>query len=166
VDMLVDIVSRNGNLLLNFPLPGSGELDPDELRILDGISRWMHVNSEGIYGTRPWKVNGESPTGSEPAPKVISAAFNEQNRKDLTAADIRFTSKGRTIYAFVMGWPEGEAVVKSLGAKSDLNPGKIQKVELLGHKGKLKWTQDEAGLKVLLTGEKPSEHAVTLKLWI
>jgi alpha-L-fucosidase len=65
-----------------------------------------------------------------------------------------------------MGWPEGEAVVKSLGTKSDLNPGKVQMVELLGHKGKLKWSQDEDGLKVLLIGEKPSDHAVTLKLWI
>ena len=61
IDMLVDIVSRNGNLMLNFPLPNSGELDPDERRILTEITNWMAVNSEGIHGTRPWKIFGEGP---------------------------------------------------------------------------------------------------------
>ena len=61
IDMLVDIVSRNGNLLLNFPLPNSGALDPEELKIVAGITRWMAVNSEGIYATRPWKIFGEGP---------------------------------------------------------------------------------------------------------
>ena len=106
VDMLVDIVSRNGNLLLNFPLPGSGELDAEEQQILSSITSWMHVNSEGIHGTRPWKVYGEGPSLSI---SETSAGFNERNRKDLTAEEIRFTSKGQNIYAFVMGWPsEGD----------------------------------------------------------
>ncbi len=59
--MLVDIVSRNGNLLLNFPLPGSGALDAEELKVLEEITEWMAVNSEGIYATRPWKIFGEGP---------------------------------------------------------------------------------------------------------
>jgi alpha-L-fucosidase len=61
IDMLVDIVSKNGNLLLNFPLPASGELDPDERKVLAGITEWMEQNGEGIFSTRPWKVNGEGP---------------------------------------------------------------------------------------------------------
>ena len=66
--MLVDIVSRNGNLLLNFPLPNSGALDSDEVKMLDEITRWMAVNSEGIYSTRPWKIFGEGPRHGNPPP--------------------------------------------------------------------------------------------------
>jgi alpha-L-fucosidase len=58
----VDIVSKNGNLLLNFPLPNSGELDPDESKVLEGITGWMVVNKEGIYGSRPWKIYGAGPS--------------------------------------------------------------------------------------------------------
>jgi alpha-L-fucosidase len=105
IDMLVDIVSRNGNLLLNFPLPNSGALDPAELKILDEITRWMAVNSEGIYSTRPWKIFGDGP-GTKTA-AVPGQRFNENNRKDLTAEDFRFTTKGNALYAFIMGWPEG-----------------------------------------------------------
>jgi alpha-L-fucosidase len=153
IDMLVDIVSRNGNLLLNFPLPNSGELDADEMRVLEAITAWMRVNSEGIYGTRPWKVNGEGPSLSA---VETAAAFNENKRKDLTADEIRFTQKGGHVYAFVMGWPAGEVTIKSVD--------KVHGVELLGHRGKLKYTQDASGLKVTMPPEKPCEHAVTLKL--
>ena len=123
--MLVDIVSRNGNLLLNFPLPGSGELDPQEREILAGITKWISVNSEGIYATRPWKVYGEGP-GTMPAPERQGClGFNERGRKPLTAQDIRFTQKDRTLYAFVMGWPENEAVMSALGRKSAQDAGRI-----------------------------------------
>jgi alpha-L-fucosidase len=90
--------------------------------------------------------------------------FNENGRQDLTAEDVRFTTKGKTLYAFLMGWPAKQAVVAPLAAKGKLDVGKIRNVELLGYKGKLKWTQDEAGLRVELPEEKPSEHAVTLKV--
>jgi alpha-L-fucosidase len=164
VDMLVDIVSRNGNLLLNFPLPGSGELDPEEMRVLSAFTAWMTVNSEGIYGTRPWKVYGAGPS-TIPAPERPGRmGFNERNRKDLTPNDVRFTSKGKTLYAFVMGWPGKEAVIDALGASSEHQPGKIQNVELLGHKGKLSWSQQASGLKVQLPEQKPSDFAVTFKI--
>jgi alpha-L-fucosidase len=161
--MLVDIVSRNGNLLLNFPLPNRGALDPEELKVLESVTGWMAVNSEGIYGTRPWKIAADGP--STEAAKEADAKFNERNRKALTAKDVRFTTKGnKTIFAFLMGWPEGEAVVKPLGTSSPQNPAKIANVELLGHKGKLQWKQEPEGLKVAMPQEKPSEHAVTLKI--
>jgi alpha-L-fucosidase len=160
IDMLVDIVSRNGNLLLNFPLPGSGALDDRELAILAEITKWMAVNSEGIYGTRPWKIFGEGP-----GTKVKGTGrFNENGRQDLTAEDVRFTTKGKTLYAFLMGWPGKQAVVAPLASKGAQDVGKIRNVELLGFKGKLKWTQDEAGLKVEMPEQKPSDHAVTLKV--
>lgn len=153
VDMLVDIVSRNGNLLLNFPLPGSGELDAEELKILAAITAWMRVNGEGIHNTRPWKVHGEGPSL---ATAETSTAFNEKNRKDLTADEIRFTTKGPIVYAFLMGWA-ANTTIKSLDAK-------VHKVELLGHKGTLKWSQDASGLNVAMPSERPCDFAVTLKL--
>ena len=158
VDMLVDIVSRNGNLLLNFPLPNSGMLDAEELKVLDGITRWMSVNDEGIYGTRPWKMFGEGPSLT-PAGK--SSAFNEQKRTALTAQDVRFTTKGRNLYAFVMGRPDGPAVVRSLAAGP---ADKIANVELLGYTGKVAWKQEPTGLNVTLPSALPSEHALALKI--
>lgn len=164
VDMLVDIVSRNGNLLLNFPLPGSGELDPEEMRILSAFTEWMKVNSEGIYDTRPWKIYGTGPSTMPPPERPGRMGFNERNRKDLTPEDVRFTSKGNMLYAFVMGWPEQQAVISALGAASDQNPGKIHNVELLGYGGKLTWAQEPTGLRIQLPAEKPSDFAVTFRI--
>jgi alpha-L-fucosidase len=160
IDLLCDIVSRNGNLMLNVPLPNSGVPDADELKVVEEITKWMTVNSEGIYATRPWKVAGNLP---EAAP-TQTQGFNERNRKDLGPGDARFTSKKDTLYAFIMGWPEREAVVPTLALGGKLQVGKIRNVELLGHKAKVKFTQDEAALKVELPPEKPSDHAVCLKV--
>ncbi len=161
--MLVDIVSRNGNLMLNFPLPNSGALDDQELKILDEITRWMAVNSEGIYATRPWKIFGDGPVASAP-PSGRGARFNEAGRRDFTAEEVRFTTKGNTLYAFVMGWPEKQAVIKPLATTSSVAQVKVRNVELLGFKGKLKWTQDEKGLAVQLPEQKPCDHAIALKI--
>ena len=164
IDMLVDILSRNGNLMLNFPLPNSGALDDQELKILDEITKWMAVNSEGIYSTRPWKIYGDGPVASAPATGGRGGGFNEQNRKDFTAEEIRFTTKGADLYAFVMGWPDKQAVIKPLATNSSVAQFKVKNVELLGFKGKVKWTQDEKGLTVQLPEQKPSDHAVALKI--
>jgi alpha-L-fucosidase len=161
IDLLVDIVSKNGNLLLNFPLPNSGELDPEEMKVLEGITAWMDVNSEGIYSSRPWKIYGDGPSTKT---KIETGNFNEDKQKDLSAEDVRFTTKGNTLYAFVMGRPEKQAAIPALGLASAQGPGKIGKVELLGYKGELKWKQDEAGLKVEMPAEKVSEIGFTLKV--
>jgi alpha-L-fucosidase len=162
IDLLCDIVSRNGNLMLNFPLPNSGELDSRELKILDEITKWMAVNSEGIYATRPWKIFGDGP-GTKTA-AVPGQRFNENSRKDLSADDVRFTTKASAMYAFAMGWPGKEASIPALALGGPNSVPKFRNVELLGHKGKLKWTQDAAALKVELPAEKPSDYAVTFKI--
>jgi alpha-L-fucosidase len=160
IDLLVDIVSKNGNLLLNFPLPNSGELDPQEMKVLEGITAWMAVNSEGIYDSRPWKIYGEGPATKV---KIEAGNFNEDKQKDLTGEDVRFTTKGNTLYAFVMGSPENTAI-NALGLASPQGAGKIGKVELLGHHGDVKWKQDDTALKVQLPPEKLSDIGVTLKI--
>ncbi len=161
IDMLVDIVSRNGNLLLNFPLPASGALDLEELNVLSGITEWMNINSEAIYATRPWKIFGQGP-GTDASAQ--NSAFNESKRKDLTAADVRFTTKNGALYVFVMGWPEYKALIPPLAMNTELRVGKIQNVEMLGSSGKLDWSQDETGLSVVMPQQKPCDYAVVFRV--
>jgi alpha-L-fucosidase len=116
----------------------------------------MAVNSEGIYGTRPYKIFGEGPATDQKG----EGRFNENGRKALTAQDVRYTTKGKTLYAFVMGWPGAQAVAPAL-TESSVH---ARNVELLGHKGKLKWSQDANGLVVSMPAEKPCEHAIALKI--
>ncbi len=161
IDILVDVVSRNGNLMLNFPLPASGALDPQELAILAEITRWMSINGEAIHGTRPWKIFGTA----SPAPaKEDRVAFNEEKRKDLSADDLRFTTKGDVLYAFIMGWPERESLIRPLATGTELRVGKIQHVELLGLGGNLQWSQGDSGLRVTIPPQKPCDHAIVLKV--
>jgi alpha-L-fucosidase len=163
IDLLVDIVSRNGNLLLNFPLPNSGELDYEEMVILEEITKWMAINSEGIYATRPWKTFGDGPVATAPSSSG-GTRFNESGRKELTAEEIRFTTKGDTLYAFIMGWPEKDALIRPLATTSKFSPPKIKNVELLGHGGKVEWAQDEQGLTVVMPQRKPCDYAIALKI--
>jgi alpha-L-fucosidase len=93
-----------------------------------------------------------------------TGGFNEGTRKDMTADDVRFTLRGSTLYAFVMGWPQDFALIKPLAFNSPQQAGKIQNVELLGHDAKLRWKQDENGLRVDMPSEKPSDYAITLKI--
>lgn len=166
IDMLVDIVSRNGNLVLNIPLRPDGTPDSKELAIVEEITKWMAVNSEGIYATRPWKIYGAGPSTLTAGTHEFTdtGGFNEGTRKDMTADDVRFTLRGSTLYAFVMGWPQDFALIKPLAFNSPQQPGKIQNVELLGYDAKLRWKQDENGLRVDMPFEKPSDYAITLKI--
>jgi alpha-L-fucosidase len=159
VDLLVDIVSKNGNLLLNFPLPNSGRLDDDELKTLDGITQWMAVNSEGIYATRPFTVYGEGPSTKV----VVGGGFNEGKKPDLTAEDIRYTTKPKTIFAFVQGWPGAQVTLHAL---ADHPVGRVEAVSLLGGASGLKFKQEATGLLVTLPEQRPaaSEIGITLKI--
>jgi alpha-L-fucosidase len=166
IDLLADIVSRNGNLMLNFPLPASGMPDNDELAVLDGITRWMAVNSEAIYATRPWRLFGEGPSAEGASDKnKKAAAFNEGGRKDMTYEDVRFTTKDKTLYAFVMGWPDNGAqvTIKALARGGANSAATVADVQLQGH-GKVDFKREEDGLKIQLPGRKPCEHAFVFKI--
>ncbi len=153
IDLLVDIVSKNGNLLLNFPLPASGELDARELQILQAITDWMAVNGDAMHATRPWKIYGEGPSTKL---LVGQEKFNEKLKPDLTDQDIRFTTKGKTLYALIMGWPGNDALIPTLASTSPQAPGKIQNVRMLGHGENLKFIQDASGLRISLPSAKPA----------
>ncbi len=154
--MLVDIVSKNGNLMLNIPLRGNGMPDPDELKFLADFTRWMDINSEGIYGTRPWKIAVEGPSGGG----STAGGFNENNRH-YTARDFRFTQKGDALYVFALAWPDdGKLLVRSLAQGA----GRIQDVRLLGSRSKLGWTQTADGLAVTLPAQKPGDYVYGLRI--
>ena len=172
--MLVDIVSKNGNLLLSVPVRGNGELDADEVAFLEGMARWIAVNGEAIYGTRPWTIYGEGPSTLEKAEGGQFGGARDVRSKPYSPEDLRFTTKAGALYAFVMEWPApskaggaaGKTIaIKSLATTALTTAGrKVTAVSLLGYTGKLKWTQDETGLHVQLPAVAPSEHAVALKI--
>jgi alpha-L-fucosidase len=160
IHTLVDIVSKNGNLMLNVPLRGDGSIDEKARATVDGITEWMAINSESIYGTRPWTVFGEGPAIAGAAP-ISAQGFNEGKGKPFTAEDIRFNTKGKVLYATLMGWPENKsALIKTLGTGQN----KVGSVTLLGAPGKLIFTQSAEGLKVNLPEQAPGKIAYVLKI--
>ncbi len=146
IRMLVDIVSKNGNLLLNVVQTPEGDLEPDMLQILHGIGVWTAANGEGIYGSRPWKIFGEN---SKEAQSFKPGQFDENYK--FNSDDIRFTSKDGFLYAFCLGTPAKDIRIKSLGKNSSLS-APVATVKMLGSDVKIKWTQTTDALII----KKPS----------
>jgi alpha-L-fucosidase len=159
VHQLIDIVSKNGNLLLNIGPRPDGTI-PDEVRSsLLEIGAWLKLNGEAIYDTTPWKIYGEGPT-------QIQAGFgHDKDTKPYQAGDFRFTQKGQTLYAIEMARPvDGRALISSLGSKK-LSPGlQIARVELLGSSAKLDWRQTEDALQVKLPDSFPGKYAYVFRI--
>ena len=156
VHTLADVVSKNGNLLLNVVLYPDGSLPPEPHRFLDEMAVWMGVNGEAIHGTRPWKVFGEGPT------KAAAGHFSEGAA--YTPQDIRFTAKGKVVYAITLGLPAKQVAIESLGKRAGYAGGPIRTVHLLGSKAALKWTQSDDALLVTLPASLPTAHAAALKI--
>ncbi len=162
VHLLIDLVSKNGTMVLNVPGRPDGTIDSKEIAVLDAFTDWMQLNGEAIYDTRPWKVYGEGPG------KLDTHEFKGDSIKNLGVRDIRFTrNKANTvIYALVLGWPAGEFVVESLGTASPAQAGKIKEVRLLGTHKKLNWKQAAVGLHVELPSDyqPKADYAAALKI--
>ncbi|MEJ7651870.1 MAG: alpha-L-fucosidase [Chloroflexia bacterium] len=155
---LVDIVSKNGNLLLNVGPRADGTI-PDEVQeLLRGVGAWLSVNGEAIYGSRPWERFGEGPTGT------AVGHLTERQNAPLTPQDIRFTTAGDALYAICPGPASGEVLITSSGSGSSVSEGGIAHISLLGSSDELVWSQDDAGLHIQWQGEPPSEHAVVYKI--
>jgi alpha-L-fucosidase len=158
VQQLIDIVSKNGNLLLNIGPRSDGTIPEEVQAVLRDVGSWLKVNGEAIYGTRPWKIYGEGPT------KVAAGSFHDTDTVGYTAEDFRFTAKGKTLYAIELGWPTGgEAVVHSLGTAA-MNAQKIGSVVLLGSDAKLTFRQQPDGLHIQLHAQAPSKYAYAFRV--
>jgi len=159
IQTLVDIVSKNGNLMLNIPVRGDGTIDEKERKVVEEIGKWMKVNSESIYATRPWKIFGEGPA-QEAAAQLSAQGFNEGKGKPFTHEDIRFATKDNILYATAMGWPEdGKLVIKSMAKNSGHFPKEIQKIEWLPTKQSLTFERNGNGL-IITMPERPSDALV------
>ncbi len=152
IQMLIDIVSKNGNLLLNLPLRADGTLDAKEESILASLAEWIAVNGEAIYGTRPWKVYGEGSQGPS------GAMFNE-GKLTYSAEDIRFTVKNGSLFAFALAWPaSGKLLIRSLAGSS------VHSVNLLHGGDSLSFKQTAGGLEVQLPSQQRGDHAFALRI--
>jgi alpha-L-fucosidase len=160
IHMLVDIVSKNGNLLLNIPVKGDGTIDDKEVAILEKIAAWMDVNKESIFDTRPWKNFGEGPA-SEAIKPANNQSFNEGKVK-LSAKDIRYNQNGKILYATLLGVPSNNICLKSLGKNK--NKDKIKSIQILGSKEKLSWKQYPDSLVIIKPKIIPNDIAVVLKI--
>ena len=162
--MLVDIVSKNGNLMLNVPLPGSGAPDDDEISFIADFGRWMRANGSAIYASRPWSVYGEGPS-TQAQPPIRAQGFNEGQNRPYTAEDFRFVQKGGKVYAFALAWPDnGQLAIKSLALGSRHAPGQVERVTLLGAPDALEQTRDGQALHVKLPERRRGDYVYTLEI--
>jgi alpha-L-fucosidase len=159
IQMLVDIVSKNGNLLINVVQTPEGDLEPDMLQILDEIGIWTTANGEGIFGSRPWKVYGEKPA-NEPAKKL--GRFDENF--GYTSKDIRFTSQGNTVYAFCLGKPETDIMIRSLAKASKIADRPVATVAMVGSNEKISWKQTAEALVIRKPSKMPSWQVIGFKI--
>jgi alpha-L-fucosidase len=157
IHQLVDIVSKNGCLLLNVGPKPDGTIPNEEQEILREIGRWLTVNGEAIYGSRPWRVFGEGPT-------VVPEGQFSDNEMAFTPQDIRFTAKGNTVYAITLGAPVDSVAIKSFATPTGGGVEKVRAVKMLGGAPALAWSQNEAGLSIQIPPNLPSKHACVFEI--
>jgi alpha-L-fucosidase len=158
IDELVDVVSKNGNLLLNVGPKSDGTIPEQARAILIEMGAWLKTNGEAIYGSRPWLVYGEGPT------KVTGTAKNS-DQQEFTAEDIRFTTHDGALYAIALGWPSnGKLRIRSLARGLPYLKGPVCEVKMLGSDAPLSWHQEADGLYIELPLQRPNEPAWTFRI--
>jgi alpha-L-fucosidase len=159
IQMLVDIVSKNGNLLINVVQTPEGDLEPDMLQILEEIGIWTSANGEGIYGSRPWKIYGE-----KPADKSGKKLGRFDENFGYSSKDIRFTTKDNTLFAYCLGKPDGDISIKSLAKSSKLAEKAISSIKMIGNIEKISWKQTAEALVIKKPANLPSWQVIGFKI--
>ena len=158
VHQLVDVVSKNGNLLMNIGPRADGTIPDEVQKVLLAVGEWLKINGDAIYGTRPWKIFGEGPT------LVKSGPFHDTETQAYTAQDFRFTTKGSYLYAIQLAWPAtGETVIESLGTNATTTQ-LIQSVQMLGTDTKLAFEQKQNGLHIKLPDKRSEQPAYAFRI--
>lgn len=162
IQMLIDVVSKNGNLLLNIPIRGDGSIDDKERIIVEGIADWMEVNGESIFETRPWVVFGEGPSADSSNP-INAQGFNEGKVK-YTGNDIRFNYKEaqKELYVTLLGQPENAINITRLAEGTGVHT--IKDIQLLGSSETLKWQRTKNGLHITKPTVIPNDIAIVFKI--
>ena len=157
--LLIDVVSKNGVFLLNISPKANGEIPQNQQKILLEIGHWMHDYGESIYDTRPWIIYGEGPTKLEKSGHFLPAV-------KYTNRDIRYTTKGKIIYAIFLGWPgAGKNVLLKSFAKKDMKGNlEIQSISLLGSKEKVQWVWKSNGLHLTIQKKQVDDKAIVFKI--
>ncbi|MCF8716237.1 alpha-L-fucosidase [Joostella atrarenae] len=159
IDFLVDVVSKNGCLLLNITPKANGEIPiPVQERLLK-IGGWLKVNGEAIYGTRPWKIYGEGDA------TVTEGHLSEHNNPDNTDKDIRFTVNGTVLYAIALAWPEdGFIEISTLKKSNPYLDKEITSIELLGYNKNINFVQGSDNLRIEMPAKKIGDYAYAFKI--
>ncbi len=153
IDDFIDIVSKNGNLLLNIGPKADGTITDEQQAVLRAIGKWLKVNGEAIYETRPWEVASEGTVAG------TSGAFSDNEESLYTAQDIRFTTKDNKLYAISLAWTDEDVLIKSIG-----NDKKVAGIRMLGSDEKISWDQTSEGLKVSFPEKMPTDYAHALEI--
>ena len=157
---LVDIVSKNGCLLLNVGPKADGTICEEEVKILEEIGEWMDVNGEAIYDSHPWRVQAEGET------EVVEGMFSEEGRKDFDSKDVRFTCKADCIYIIPMQQHGEDVIVKSMGEDSKDFHGIITEFSVLGYDQKPEFTREADRMIIhapFVDSDKPVVYRMRLK---
>jgi alpha-L-fucosidase len=157
IHQLVDIVSKNGCLLLNVGPKPDGTIPGEEQEILREIGRWLAVNGEALYGSRPWHIFGEGPT-------VVPEGQFSDNEMAFTPQDIRFTVKGDKLYAITLGLPVDSVEIKSLATGAGGGMERVRAVKMIGGELALAWSQNETGLSIQIPQNIASKHACVFEI--
>jgi alpha-L-fucosidase len=156
IDKFIDMISKNGNMLLNVPIRADGTLDEKTTTVLEGMGDWFAVNGEAVYGSRPWYMFGEG---------KVNEIDHRATRSPYTAKDIRFTTNNGYLYAFILDWPGAgkQVTIQNITAMNTrIEP--VTSVSMLGVDGAIEWQQTGDGLVITMPDNKPGENAYVLKI--
>lgn len=159
---LADVVSKNGNLLLNIGPKADGTFTEETTAILQDIGSWLSVNGEAVYNSKPWRYSAEGPT------REVEGQFSDGSATSYTSEDFRFTAGNGCIYAICLQYPsDGRITIRSLGKSADANKpnfhGIIRGVSILGSDEPIDFRTDEDGLHFTTTTVK-NELPVVIKV--